>query len=348
MPRAELVTARLTLRPPRDDDAAWIATEIAKPQVHAMLTAPPKPYRLADAETWLTFARTQPGHYVIVADDPIGVVTLASMTRGPELGYWLRKSAWGQGYMTEAARAVVSEVFLDGATELLSGHLTANAASARVLSKLGFRSAGTASHFSGFYGCDVEIQRMSLTPEDFRTALPWEATSPRLTYRPLQAIDRDALHGIVGHHAVTRQLGSHWPWPADPAFTLSRSCGYRGQGFVWGLFRDGHLIGTVGVTEGELGYAVHPDHHRQRLASEACRTALAQAFGPMGLTAVKAGVWADNQASLGLLSKLGFRVTGHDLGTNACRPDPTPGVQLLLTSDAFTEATNIPREVWRV
>ena len=331
MPRAELQTARLMLRPPRGDDAAWIATEIATAEVHAMLTAPPKPYRLADAIGWLASAKSAPGHYVIVTDEPIGVVTLESATRGPELGYWLRKSAWGQGYMTEAARAVVAEHFLDGAPDLLSGHLTGNTASAAVLGKLGFRSAGTASHFSGFYGHEVEVQRMVLTPQAFRSALPSEASSARLTFRPLQAIDRDALHEIASHHAVTRQLGPHWPWPADPAFALTRACPYRGRGFSWGLFRGGRLIGNVGVTEGELGYALHPDHHRLGLATEAARVALAHAFGPLGLTEVMAGVWADNAASLGLLHKLGFIITGDDLGTNACRPDPAPGYALVLS-----------------
>ena len=335
MPRAELQTVRLTLRPPHDDDAVWIATEIAKPQVHAMLTAPPKPYGLADAKTWLASAKSAPGHYVIVAKEPIGVVTLASLTRGPELGYWLRDTAWGQGYMTEAARAVVAEHFLDGATDLQSGHLVANAASARVLTKLGFRPAGTASHFSGFYGTEVDVQRMALTAQDFRAALPWSATSARLTYRPLQAIDARALHEIACFHSVTRQLGPKWPWPADPAFTLTRAQPFRGAGVSWGLFREGTLIGNVGVTEGELGYALHPDHHRQGFATEACQTVLAHAFGPLGLAEVKAGVWSDNTASLGLLHKLGFTITGHDLGTNACRPDPTPGHSLVLTCAAW-------------
>ena len=172
MPRSALQTARLTLRPPRHDDVNWIAAEIAHPEVHSMLTAPPKPYGLADAVAWVDLAQRRTGHYVIEADQPIGVVTLESTLRGPELGYWLRKSTWGQGYMTEAARAVVAEHFAEGASELVSGYLAGNAGSAAVLGKLGFQYVGTAQHKSGFYGRDVEVRRMVLTRAGFIAALP--------------------------------------------------------------------------------------------------------------------------------------------------------------------------------
>lgn len=168
---AEIRTKRLRLRPPQADDAQWIAAEIARPEVHAMLTAPPRPYELADAVAWLDQAKDRAGHYVIVADQPIGVVTLESLTRGPELGYWLRQSAWGQGFMTEAARVAVAGYFAKGAGELASGYLTGNAESAGVLGKLGFRYSGVAWHQSGYHGQEVEVQRMVLTRDAFVTAL---------------------------------------------------------------------------------------------------------------------------------------------------------------------------------
>jgi RimJ/RimL family protein N-acetyltransferase len=57
-----------------------------------------------------------------------------------DLGYWFARSAWGKGFATEAARAVVEFAFetlgLDG---LSSGHASDNPASGRVLEKIGFR-----------------------------------------------------------------------------------------------------------------------------------------------------------------------------------------------------------------
>jgi len=56
-----------------------------------------------------------------------------------ELGFHLLRGAWGKGYASEAARAVVRYSFevLDS-QELFAGHHPDNAASRRVLTKLGF------------------------------------------------------------------------------------------------------------------------------------------------------------------------------------------------------------------
>ena len=116
------------------------------------------------------------------------------------------------------------------------------------------------------------------------------------------------------------------------ANSATRAVPYAGDGFAWGVLRAGRLIGTVAVTAGELGYSLRPDHHRHGLMHEACKTALAQAFGPMALTRVTAAVWADNGASLGLLTKLGFTVTGTHIETTPSRPEPSPGLDLVLNA----------------
>jgi len=57
-----------------------------------------------------------------------------------DLGYWLEPAAWGAGYATEAAQAVVRFAFDDvGLVGLRSGHAGDNPASGRVLRKLGFQ-----------------------------------------------------------------------------------------------------------------------------------------------------------------------------------------------------------------
>ena len=56
-----------------------------------------------------------------------------------ELGFHLRPDYWGQGLAQEAGRAVIAYAFDQlGATSLFAGHHPANAASKRVLEKLGF------------------------------------------------------------------------------------------------------------------------------------------------------------------------------------------------------------------
>ncbi len=57
-----------------------------------------------------------------------------------ELGYHLRRQYWGMGLAEEAGRAVVNFAFENlGAKALFAGHHPENAASKRVLEKLGFR-----------------------------------------------------------------------------------------------------------------------------------------------------------------------------------------------------------------
>lgn len=57
-----------------------------------------------------------------------------------ELGMQLRVRYWGQGYATEAGRAVIAHAFDTlGVESLFAGHHPDNAASRRVLEKLGFR-----------------------------------------------------------------------------------------------------------------------------------------------------------------------------------------------------------------
>ncbi|MFD7898367.1 GNAT family N-acetyltransferase [Streptomyces sp. NPDC059743] len=61
-----------------------------------------------------------------------------------ELGYRLRRSAWGHGYATEAARALVDKAFTELGTERVTAQtMTVNSASRRVLEKTGLRYVRT-------------------------------------------------------------------------------------------------------------------------------------------------------------------------------------------------------------
>jgi ribosomal-protein-alanine N-acetyltransferase len=60
-----------------------------------------------------------------------------------ELGYWIAPALWGQGLMTEAAHAVMRAGFETiGLHKITVGCLEENAASRRVIEKLGFRAIG--------------------------------------------------------------------------------------------------------------------------------------------------------------------------------------------------------------
>jgi RimJ/RimL family protein N-acetyltransferase len=65
-----------------------------------------------------------------------------------EMGYWIGKPWWGNGFATEAARAMMDYCFRDcGIRRITCGHFADNAASARVIAKLGFRRVGTSTQW---------------------------------------------------------------------------------------------------------------------------------------------------------------------------------------------------------
>lgn len=58
----------------------------------------------------------------------------------PELGYRLRRSAWGKGYATEGCRALIDKAFTEhGVRRVLAETMVVHAASRRVMEKSGLR-----------------------------------------------------------------------------------------------------------------------------------------------------------------------------------------------------------------
>ncbi len=61
-----------------------------------------------------------------------------------EIGYYLKRSAWGQGYATEVSRRLVKFAFEDTPlAEVVATHDKGNVGSHRVLIKSGFKDLGT-------------------------------------------------------------------------------------------------------------------------------------------------------------------------------------------------------------
>lgn len=76
----------------------------------------------------------------------MGVVSLglAMAHHRAELGYWIGKPYWGQGYMTEAARAVIEFGFQQlSLNRIVAYAMTKNPASSRVMEKNGMTYEGT-------------------------------------------------------------------------------------------------------------------------------------------------------------------------------------------------------------
>ncbi len=112
-------TARLILRAPKADDISRIVALHADPELSRHLARVPHPYTLADAERFIAACAEEraSGAGVTFAIEErvsglmIGCIGAPFATGNAEIGYWLGRSYWGCGYMTEAARRVLRLLF---------------------------------------------------------------------------------------------------------------------------------------------------------------------------------------------------------------------------------------------
>ena len=156
MAETVLETERLILRRFRDDDlAAWCA-HLNTPEVRAHLggvdpddTVAEKFVRQKDSWDddkggWLAIERKSDGEFLgYCGFGPITAEAAPADLQGTtEIGWTLRADCWGQGYATEAARAVLALVFERfGSREVCSQTSEANRGSWRVMERLGMERA---------------------------------------------------------------------------------------------------------------------------------------------------------------------------------------------------------------
>lgn len=167
-----LITRRLTLRPPLEVDAEAIAIALANKRISRNLSRVPAPYTLADADEWIAKCGQDKKslHFTIHRDRLIGVVSVGYVDGQYNLGYWLDEQAWGEGLMSEAARAVVSHAFRQtGAEEILSGAYVDNPASKAILDKLGFEPSHQVDDPNPTRGTCVTCNKVRLSRRRFES-----------------------------------------------------------------------------------------------------------------------------------------------------------------------------------
>jgi len=142
-------TERLLLRPGWAEDAPRLAKAIADESIVRNLATAPWPYGLDEARAFLD-APTDPvlPTFLLLrrTDGEPELIGAAGFGRKPhgavEIGYWIARAHWGQGYATEAGRQLVEIARTLGLQRLEAGHFIDNPASGRVLEKLGFTPTG--------------------------------------------------------------------------------------------------------------------------------------------------------------------------------------------------------------
>jgi len=144
-------TRRLVLRPFDDGDFAAFAAIQAEPEVARWLYNEPrvgaaareyferkKPLTALHAEDdWMSCAVVEQATGALVGDLSLHWVSVEHRTA--EVGFLFAPAVQGRGYATEAARAIVGWAFSAGFHRVIGRTEARNAASARVLEKLGMR-----------------------------------------------------------------------------------------------------------------------------------------------------------------------------------------------------------------
>ena len=163
-------TLRLQLRPVRLSDADAMAETLSDFAVTRMLARVPAPYHRQDALDWLLprVSGVQPGWCLAITGGgaAIGGLSLAPREGRWHLGYWLNRSHWGRGYMSEAAEAAIDCFFRRmPETAIHSGVFADNPASLRVQEKLGFRITGCRDVYSSARNAMVPHIETLLEPQ---------------------------------------------------------------------------------------------------------------------------------------------------------------------------------------
>ena len=167
-------TARLLLRPWRDDDAEALFKYASDPELGPLAGWPPHKSVDESREVIRTIF-SKKGMWAVVwkaTGEPIGCVgylsasdsNLAIEAYTAEVGYWIARPFWGKGICTEALRLVINHCFKEkGFATLWGCYFPDNPASGRVMEKCGFCDTGqTALCPNLLVGSNLPVKVMKL------------------------------------------------------------------------------------------------------------------------------------------------------------------------------------------
>jgi RimJ/RimL family protein N-acetyltransferase len=150
-PDAMLTTDRLRLRPPRLGDAREIFDGYAQdPEVTRYTSWTPhesieatRQFLRESMNAWKADTRFDWIVYERATKKIVGGAGARVIGHTVEIGYVLARSAWGRGYATEAAQAIIDHALADPEVWRVQAHCSVdNPASVRVMEKCGMRREG--------------------------------------------------------------------------------------------------------------------------------------------------------------------------------------------------------------
>ena len=187
-----LLTERLVLREFTLEDAPELHRLARAREVARMMLRHPHPYEEETAEQWIRGLRPMfdvsigTTFAMVLREGGALVGTVSLYTRAPDgtavlgeegtglLGFWLGVPYWNKGYATEAVAEVVRYGFKERSLlRIRANHFGTNAASGRVLRKVGMRHVGTRPNYYEKWGNTEDREEYVLLARD------WCATEGR-------------------------------------------------------------------------------------------------------------------------------------------------------------------------
>jgi RimJ/RimL family protein N-acetyltransferase len=179
-----LETERLMLRRPTLADVKAITALANDLRVSINLRRVPHPFFEEHAVEFVRSLAEEIRNTVFLIEcdtAPIGVVGVDwREPEAPELGYWLGVAHWGQGFGTEAARAVIDFTFEEFDIEhLVSGARVTNPSSRNILEKCGFQWSGVELHRFEALGSSTPVDRFRLSRGVWSSLKNWGSSTRR-------------------------------------------------------------------------------------------------------------------------------------------------------------------------
>jgi RimJ/RimL family protein N-acetyltransferase len=177
-----LETERLTLRKPTLADVKAIARLANDRRIAENTRRLPHPYLQDHAVEFVRAMADENRETVFLIENnytPIGMVGIDwRQPDAPELGYWLGIEYWGQGFGTEAVRAVIDFTFEEFNIEhLISGARVTNPSSRNILEKCGFQWSGVELHRFEALGSSTPVDRFRLSRSVWSSLKNWNSST---------------------------------------------------------------------------------------------------------------------------------------------------------------------------
>lgn len=251
-----LRTERLDLRPFTLEDAAAVALLVHDHALYRTTLHLPYPYDASMAATWIAShpAQFQEKDLVTLAvvrrtdDLLVGAISLGRHPQGDsgEIGYWVGRVHWGQGFASEALARLIPYGFDEMGLHRIQGrYLAINPASGRVMEKCGMVHEGVLKGAIRKEGYHHDVGFFGLTRPQYLKRAGTEHR--RMALRKAEAGDAYALH-VIQEMAFAEDLlryGDRADCPARETFSRLSEKIRLGDYHV--LLEGGTVIGGADV-----------------------------------------------------------------------------------------------------